>query len=156
MVSEVATDPNPNSDPGPNQVGAAVASEVAKIDAVLAGLQAEREAGSGARDTAELREELQGLTHRLGGKAGRGELLPTLALDLAQTLTLTLTLTLAPTPIPTLTPTPTLIPTLALAVALTLTRTRTKARGASAAAARASVAQAGRAERGAAAGAPSV
>ena len=69
-------------------VGAAVASEVAKIDAVLAGLQAEREAGSGARDTAELREELQGLTHRLGGKAGRGELLPTLALDLAQTPTL--------------------------------------------------------------------
>ena len=65
----------------------AVASEVAKIDAVLAGLQAEREAGSGARDTAELREELQGLTHRLGGKAGRAELLPTLALDLAQTLT---------------------------------------------------------------------
>ena len=64
-----------------------MASEVAKIDAVLAGLQAEREAGSGARDTAELREELQGLTHRLGGKAGRGELLPTLALDLAQTLT---------------------------------------------------------------------
>ena len=65
-----------------------MASEVAKIDAVLAGLQAEREAGSGARDTAELREELQGLTHRLGGKAGRGELLPTLALDLAQTPTL--------------------------------------------------------------------
>ena len=91
VVSGVATDPNPNSDPGPNQVGAAVASEVAKIDAVLAGLQAEREAGSGARDTAELREELQGLTHRMGGKAGREELLLTLALDLAQTLTLTLT-----------------------------------------------------------------
>jgi len=103
-------------------VGAAVASEVAKIDAVLAGLQAEREAGSGARDTAELREELQGLTLRLGGKAGREELLPTLALDLAQTLTRTRTLAPipAPTPIPTLTPSPTLIPTLALAVALTL------------------------------------
>ena len=57
-------------------VGAAVAAQVDKIDAVLAGLQAEREAGSGAaRDTAELREELQGLTHRLGGKAGREELL---------------------------------------------------------------------------------
>ena len=52
-----------------------MASEVAKIDTVLAGLQAEREAGSGAKDTAELREELQGLTHRLGGKAGREELL---------------------------------------------------------------------------------
>ena len=49
---------------------------MAKIDAVLAAMREEREAqAAGTGVSAALREELQGLTQRIGGKAGREELL---------------------------------------------------------------------------------